>query len=152
MSQMSAGTLQMMNMGLGAVSGGLSGIAQWKAGSAERNAYRANAELEIQKAAEEEQASAEKYTRLSGQQRLLYAQAGVDLSSGSPLLVMMDTAMNQAVASQRIRRAGQSRAAMLRYYGDQAASAGHSAGMSTFLTTLDKTANQAYEYSKANTA
>jgi hypothetical protein len=150
MSAISPGTMQLMNMGFGAATSALQGAAQWKAGSAEKDLYNQNANLELQKMEEERLASLEKYSELSGKQRSLYAQAGVDLSSGSPLLILMDTALDQKTADQRIARAGKSRASMLRYYGDTAAYSGKQAGVSTFLTGITKSANQYYDYISTN--
>lgn len=148
MTAISPGTMQLMNMGFGAVSSGLSGVAQWRAGSAEQQAYNQNADLELQKMEEERSASYQKYSQLSGRQRVLYAKAGVDPNSGSPLLTLLDTALEQEVADKRIQRAGRSRSDMLRYYGQTAASAARTTGLTTFLTGLGVSANQYYEYVK----
>jgi hypothetical protein len=150
MSGISPGTMQLMNMGFGAATSALSGIAQWKEGSAQRDMFDRNADIELQKMEEERAISQQKYSQLSGRQRILYAKAGVDIGSGSPLLVMMDTAMEQEIADSRIEKAGKDRASMLRLYGDQAAYSGKQAGISTWLTGIGNVANQYYDYASAN--
>ena len=83
-----------------------------------------------------------------GRQRALYAKAGVDITTGSPLLILADTAMQAQIESERIRRAGQSEAEIQRYYGRLAASSGKTQAFSTFLTGLGKAATDYYSLKK----
>lgn len=68
--------------------------AQAQAEIAEYNAAVAAAEAEAakQKALYDAEQSRDKFRRLMGRQRALYAKAGVDIASGSPLLMLADQA------------------------------------------------------------
>jgi hypothetical protein len=94
---------------------------------------------------EQEETSRLEWTRLMGRQRSLYAKAGVDLTSGSPLLVLADTAMKAEQEQARISTAGKSEATLDRYYGEMAAYAGKMGAWSTFLTGLGKAGMDLYK-------
>ena len=71
--------------GMGALSALISGGAQFMGGQQQRGAYGYNAAITRQNTAEKAEVSSDKYTALIGKERSLYAKAGVDISSGSPL-------------------------------------------------------------------
>lgn len=149
---MEAGTAASLYQGLSAVSSVVSAVGQFsaganakKAGEAEQKAYEYNATIALEKAKYEEQLSRDRYERLKGKQRSAYAKSGVDLSSGSPLLVLADTAYQEEEEAQMIRFGGESEAAMQKYYGGMVATRGKQAqtqadigGISTFLTGLGR--------------
>jgi hypothetical protein len=142
---MDAATIQGIYSGISAVSGAASAFSQYQKGVAERDAYNYNANATIMKMNQEIAASSSNFSRLMGRQRSLYAKAGVDISSGSPLLVLADTAMQGAEEAERIKLSGESGAAIQRWSGETAAYAGKIGGISTFLTSLG-TAAQKYRF------
>jgi hypothetical protein len=94
--------------------------------------------LALKKAGIEEKQTREKYNRLMGRQRALYAKAGVDLASGSPLLVMSGTASEGEEEARMIRSGGQSEAERMRMYGKMSERVGIIEGMSTLFSGLSK--------------
>jgi len=74
-----------------------------------------------------EEQSRLKTKQLQGRQRVLYAKAGVDISSGSPLTIMASTASQGEREALMIRRAGAEQAKMQRWYGKVAKKAGRMA-------------------------
>jgi len=141
---MQPSTLGYANIGMGLLSSGVSAYGSYAAGQAERATGEFNAELELQKMREEMQTSEEQFSSLMGRQRMLYAAAGVDIASGSPLLVLTDTARRQRLEQERIRTGGEQRAQMLRWQGRQASRAGTLGAMSTFLTGLGRAGQDLY--------
>ena len=91
---------------------------------------------------EQEQTSEVKYSTLMGKQAALYAKAGVDIASGSPLLVMAHTAAQSAVEQTRENQAGTEQSALDRYYGKIAAWNGDMGGISSFLSGLANTGSR----------
>ena len=123
---------------VGALSSAASGFAQYKQGQAQEGAYDINSKIALQQMQDEAKASQLKYQNLIGKQRSLYAAAGVDITSGSPLLIAVDTAAQGAEDTDRIKRAGMYQSALDKYYGNMAAFSGTVGGVSTFLTGLTK--------------
>ncbi len=117
---------------------GISVFGQYQQGQGQRTAYDYNASVAMQKTRQEQHASETKYSRLRGEQRALFSKAGVDMTSGSPLLVLANTMMQEEEEAQRIRFSGESEAQMNKWAGKNAAWAGTVGGMSTFLTGLGK--------------
>jgi hypothetical protein len=124
--------------GMGALSSLISGGAQFMGGRQQQGAYNNNANITREQMAEKSEVSQNKYTALIGKERSLYAKAGVDISSGSPLLIAMDTASKGEEEAGRIKTAGESEASMEEFYGKQAAFAGTMGGVGTFLSGLSK--------------
>jgi hypothetical protein len=135
---MNSANLSTMFSGMSAASGAASGVAQYKQGQVQRAAYDYNANVATEKMKEDVVASQTSFDRLMGKQRSLYAKAGVSISSGSPLLILADTAMQAQKDQDRIRASGTAAADMQRFYGEQAEFAGETGGISTFLTSLSK--------------
>jgi hypothetical protein len=146
--ELTASNMSGVFSGIGAAAGGVSAIAQYKKGQAEKAAYDYNANVALEKMKEQSETSEAKFSSLMGKQRSLYAKAGVDITSGSPLLVLADTAMQAEEEQQRIRASGETSAQMQRYYGDVSAYAGTTGAMGTFLTSLGKSGSQ-YTAAKA---
>ena len=139
---MNAQSMQMLYSSIGAASSTVAGYAQYKQGQAQRAAYDYNANVALDKMKESASASELQFSRLMGRQRSLYAKAGVDISSGSPLLVLADTAMQESEEQERIRRSGQSEYDIQKFYGETAGYAGTMGGMTTFLTGLSRAGTQ----------
>jgi len=83
--------------------------------------------------ASQEELSRSKLRRLLASQRALYAKAGVDLTSGSPLTMLASTASEGEIEALTIRQAT----------AEQAASIREGAGLQTFAGTQAKAAGQA---------
>ena len=124
--------------GLGALGGLVSGIGQYQQGQEQKAAYDYNAAVTIQQMRESMQTSEAKYSTLIGRQASAYAKAGVDIASGSPLLVMAHTAAQGGVEQTREYEAGTEEAALQRYYGKVAAFSGTMGGINTFLSGIAK--------------
>ena len=109
-----------------------------EAGKRAQMAYKYNASINEQNATAirtksdwEESQSREKNSKLRSTQRALYAKANVDLSSGSPLLVLAETAGKAEAEAQAIRWGGdvavaeqRNMATLNRFYGKTAKKAG----------------------------
>jgi len=147
MAEMTASTMSGLFSGMSAVSSGISAVSQYKKGQAERAAYDYNANITLENMKQEEISSEQKYAELMGRQRSLYAKAGVDITSGSPLLIAVSTAMQEEEEQQRIKTSGESQATMQRYAGEVAEYAGTTGAMTTFLTGLGQ-AGLGYELRK----
>ena len=121
-----------------------------RAGEAQQEAYDYNAEV-INTEAEEtgkkyeaaELQHRDKVRRLLATQRALYAKAGVDLTSGSPLAVLGETAEEGEEASLALRHEGavevtrlRNQAQLSRYYGENAAITGRNTAQTTLLSGL----------------
>jgi hypothetical protein len=123
---------------IAAVGVGVSAYGQYQSGQAQEKAYKqqasiaeADATAEKTKAVYEERQARDRLKALIGTQRTLYAKAGVDLSSGSPLLVLADTAAKGEEDLQMIRYGGdvnvarqRNQATLARFYGSSASKAG----------------------------
>jgi hypothetical protein len=138
--------LQQVGLGfdaLGAANSAVAGLGQYQAGQEQRTAYDYNADVALQKMQQEEQTTEAKYSQLIGKQAAAYAASGVDIASGSPLLIMAHTAAQNAMEQESENQAGTEEAAMDRYYGKVAAFSGTIGGVSTFISGLAKGAGQA---------
>lgn len=127
-------------------------------GISKSTAYKYNAAINEQnavaartKADWEETQSREKSRKLLGTQRALYAKAGVDLSSGSPLLVLAETAGEAEGEAQAIRWGGdvavgeqKNMATLNRFYGKAAKKAGNTAMWSGVATAAGSAASSYY--------
>jgi hypothetical protein len=112
----------------------MSAVGKYQEGKTQKRAHDYNAERAEEKAAYEEEQSRLRWKRLIGQQQALYAKAGVDISSGSPLLIMSQTAAEGELEALNIRYAGENEAQMQRWYGKRAMQAAKLAAWSTLLT------------------
>jgi len=84
------------------------------------------------------QTSEAKYSNLIGKQATAYARAGVDIASGSPLLMMAHTAAQSGVEQESESQAGTEEAALQKYYGEVAAWSGTIGGISTAISGLSQ--------------
>ena len=133
--------LQLQQIGLGtaglqAAGGLLSGVGQYQTGQAQKAAYNYNAAVALDQSHGQMETSEAKFSTLIGRQASLYAKAGVDIASGSPLLVMAHTAAQGGKEQERERKAGEEQSTLDRYYGKVAAYTGTMGGITSFLSGL----------------
>jgi hypothetical protein len=128
--------------GLGVVNSAASGYGQYESGQEQRGAYDYNASVTLEQMRQKEQTSEAKYSNLIGKQATAYAAAGVDIASGSPLLVMAHTAAQSGAEQMSEAQSGDQEAALQRYYGKVAAFNGTVAGISSFISGLSKAGMQ----------
>lgn len=102
---MSLSTISALTQVMGS---GVSAFGQYQQGQNQQATYEYNANIALDKARQEEKISEAKYSKLKGEQRSLMAKAGVDLTSGSPLLILANTAMQAKEEEDRIRTSGAS--------------------------------------------
>ena len=124
--------------GLGAVNSAVSGFGQYEAGQEQKGAYDYNADVTLLEMQQKMQTTEAKYSNLIGRQATAFANSGVDIASGSPLLVMLHTAAQGGVEQASEKEAGTQEADMQRYYGRVAAFQGTVGGISSFLSGLTK--------------
>lgn len=129
-------TFNSLWQGISVIGSAVSAWGQYEEGRTQEEAYKENAKIALQKATYEEEKSRKKIRRLGSEQRLLYSKAGVDITSGSPLLVMAETAAEGEYEAQMIKWGGQTEAEQMRRYGSAARRAGNIRGASTFLSGL----------------
>lgn len=128
--------------GLGALSSAISGFGKIEAGQQEKKAYDYNADITILNMKNQAEAEQQKFTELVGRQATAYAGAGVDIASGSPLLIMAATKARGAQEVEQIKEAGTEEAALQRYYGKIAAFGGTMSGIGSFLSGVSGAATQ----------
>ena len=110
MTGIETGTLVYMAIGAMVAGTAVAAYSSYQQGKAQEQAYEYNAqvaEANVQsqktKAYLDENQQRNRIKRLMGTQRTLYAKAGVDLTSGSPLLVLADTASEGEKSALNIR-------------------------------------------------
>ena len=128
--------------GAGALSSLASGIGQYEAGQEQKGADDYNAAITLQNMSAKMVASQQQYSALVGKQASAYAASGVDIASGSPLLVMAATAARGGAQAEQIEQQGTEEAALQRYYGKVAAFSGTMGGIGTFLGGITKGISQ----------
>lgn len=125
--------------GIGILSSLFGGIGKYEAGKQEQKAADYNAAITLQNMQAKMVASQQKYSQLAGKQGSAYAKAGVDVSSGSPLLMMAATAGRGGAEGEQIREAGTEEATLQQYYGKIAAFQGTVGGIGSFLSGMSST-------------
>ena len=130
--------LMMLFAGEEGLSGLLSGFGQYESGQEQQGAYDYNADMTLQGMQQKMQTSEAKYSNLIGKQATAYARAGVDIASGSPLLMMAHTAAQSGVEQESEAQAGTEEAALQKYYGKVAAWSGTIGGISTAISGLSQ--------------
>src|SRR5271165_6015476 len=126
--------------GVGALSSLLSGIGQYDAGQQQKAAYDYNAQIDLENTSSAIIANEQRYSAIVGRQASAYAAAGVDITSGSPLLMMAATAGRGGRQAEQIYQAGTEEATLQQYYGRLAAFRGTIAGIGTFLNGIGNSA------------
>lgn len=107
------------------MSSGSGAMGSYQEGKAQQSIYNRGAYQALEEAQIRMDASRKETKQLTSQQRALYAKAGVDISSGSPLMIMSDTAAQGELQTQRIKWQGVDQYKMLRYYARMARTAGN---------------------------
>ena len=124
--------------GVGAATSLVGGIEQ---GKAQKSAYDYNADITLDNMRDQMVANEQESAARVGKQASSYASAGVDIASGSPLLIMAATRARLAVRGQQIEEAGTEQAAIQRYQGKMAAFSGTMNGINSFLAGISKAAS-----------
>jgi hypothetical protein len=126
--------------GSSALSSAASGFGKYESGQQQKAAYDYDAAVTLEKMRESQQTTQAKYSNLIGKQATAYAAAGIDISSGSALLMMAHTAARGGVESASEAEAGDEESNLQKYYGKVAAFQGTIGGISTFISELSKSA------------
>lgn len=124
--------------GLGVAGSAVSGLGQYETGQQQKQAYDYNAAVTIDQMQLQMQMSQAKTQALTGKRASQYAKAGVDISSGSPLLMMAHAASQGAKEQESEYQAGTQQAALDKYYGKVAAFQGTVGGIGSFISGLGK--------------
>lgn len=127
---------------------GISAYGQHQAGKQAEQAYGYNAQLAREQGAEAERVSRRKLKSLLSSQRALYAKAGVDITEGSPLMVLSETAAEGEREALALRRGYRSEAYLQELYGKQAGRTGLVGAAGTLLTGLGSAGSNYYFYNK----
>jgi hypothetical protein len=130
--------------GLGAISSIIGGVGSYESGQGQKAADDYNAQVTLENMQDQIVANQQKTSALVGRQASSYAASGVDIASGSPLLVMAATQARGAQKGEQIREQGTEQATLEQYYGKMAAFQGTMTGISTFLTGLTKSSTAYY--------
>ena len=130
MSGISSATA-MLVAGVG--SSALSAGGKILSGQREKTAYDQNADIVKLNTDAEAAVNEEKTSAVVARQRSAYAAAGVDVNSGSPLLIMAAARARGAQQNVLLEEAGDEKAAQLRYEGKIAAFDGTLSGIGAFL-------------------
>lgn len=120
------------------LSGLASGFGQYESGLQQAGAYDYNADVTLQQMQQKMTTSEAKYSNLIGKQATAYARAGVDIASGSPLLMMAHTAAQSGAEQESESQASTEEAALQRYYAKVAAWSGTIGGISTAIAGLSQ--------------
>ncbi len=95
----------------------VSAYASYKSGQSQKEAAEFNASMSEQQAANAREAARVKseqaqraYSRQLASMRAGYSAAGLELSTGTPLMVLMDSASEAAKDIERIKKGGESQA------------------------------------------
>lgn len=132
-------------MGIGMLSSLFGGISQYKEGQAEKSADDYNAQITLQNMRAQMVSSEQKYSQIVGRQASSYARAGVDIASGSPLLMMTATAGRGGAEAEQIRQAGTEESNLQQYYGRLAAFKGTLGGVGDFLKGMTSSLSSYYK-------
>lgn len=117
----------------GGTSSALSAGGKILSGQEQKSAYDYNAAVTKINTDNEVVSSQQRFTELVGRQATSYAASGVDITSGSPLLIMAATAARAGQQSEQIEEAGDEQSNLQRYYGRIAAFTGTMSGIGSFL-------------------
>jgi len=117
---------------------------QAAAAKKEKQALDEKALLVQREADQKEAAHRKRLKNLMSTQRALYAKAGVDVESGSPLVVLAETAEEGEEEATAIRRGGIETSRQQQFMGRQVYKAGRTAAAGTFLSGLGRAGSSAY--------
>lgn len=117
----------------GGTSSALSAGGKILSGQQQQSAYDYNADVTKINTENEVVANQQRFTDLVGRQATTYAASGVDIASGSPLLIMAATAARGGKQAEQIQEAGDEQSELQRHYGRIAAFSGTMSGIGSFL-------------------
>ena len=140
--------LAIAGLGLGVAGTIATAQAQRQAGRDQQAAYDLQAAAAERTGLQEEQVARARLAKLLSSQRALYAKAGVDLSTGSPLTVLAATAAEGEREALTIRTGAEEEAEFLRFQGRAARAAGSTQAGATLLSGLGSTATKAFTISQ----
>lgn len=120
----------------GGTSSALSGVGKIISGQQQQKAYDYNADVTTLNTDNQVVANQQKFTELVGRQATAYSASGVDITSGSPLLIMAATAARGGQEGEQIEQSGTEEANLQRYYGRIAAFSGTMSGIGAFLNGM----------------
>ena len=133
----------------GGASSALTGVSKYEQGQKQQQAYDYNASVTLKNTSNQVVANQQKFSERIGRQATAYAGAGVDITSGSPLLIMAATAARGGEQGEMIEESGEQEANLQRYYGKMAAFSGTTSGIGSFLSGMTQDVS-AYEKLKSN--
>ena len=128
------------SFGIGVAGSVLSGASQIAAGKQEEKGYDYNASVDEVNASNAIVSVEQRYSQIVGKQAAAYSAAGVDITRGSPLLMMAATAGRGGRQSEEILQSSNQDAALQRYYGKLAAWRGTIGGVGSFLSGISTAA------------
>jgi hypothetical protein len=143
---MDPNALMMLFAGDKAFSSLAAGFGQYEQGQEQKGAYDYNSDVTLQQMQQKMSTSEAKYSNLIGRQATAYARAGVDIASGSPLLMMAHTAAQSGAEQESESQAGTEEAALQKYYGKVAAWSGTISSISTAISGLSQAGMMAASY------
>lgn len=126
--------------GIGVIGSVLGGIGAIDAGKQQQAGYNYNAQIDLDNMDNQLVANEQKYSQLVGKQATAYAAAGVDITKGSPLLMMAATAGRGGRQAAEITESGTEASTLEKFYGKIAAWRGTVAGIGTMLAGISKSA------------
>ena len=136
MSGISAGTSMLIAGGASSLT---SAAGKIMSGDEQQKADNYNSQVTLDNLRSSMVANQQKTSERTGKQAADYSAAGVDIASGSPLLVMAATAARGSQQGEQIEESGTEQAAIQRYYGRIAAFDGTLSGVGAFLSGLTST-------------
>jgi hypothetical protein len=128
------------NFGVGVLGSIIGGAGQIASGQEQKAADDYNSDITLENMRNQMVANTEKFRALVGKQATAYSASGVDITRGSPLLIMAATAARGGQEGEQIEQSGTQEAALQRYYGKIAAWSGTMGGIGTFLGGISKAA------------
>ena len=144
-----AGSISATTAALGLASSAMTGVSKYEQGQQQKNAYDYDASVTLQNTSNKAVANQQNFSERIGRQANAYAGAGVDITSGSPLLIMAATAARGGEQGEQIEQAGEEEAALQRYYGKMAAFSGTAGGIGSFLSGMTQDVSS-YEKTKSD--
>lgn len=130
------------SFGIGVVSSIMTGEGQITAGKQEQAADNYNAQIDLQNMSSNMIANEQRYSTLVGKQAAAYSASGVDITSGSPLLMMAATAGRGGRQAAQEYQAGTEKSTLEQFYGKVAAWRGKLAGIGSMLSGISSSAQQ----------
>ncbi len=141
-------TISLMAIAVGTAVSTVGSIVQGKQMS---EVAKAQGDLALQKGAAEEARIRDEKARIMASQRTGYGASGLDISSGSPLAVLADTATEAELDALRARWTGESENRLQRFYAGNYKTASYFGAGSTILTGASKILSQkaSFDYLKS---